>query len=128
MTRRDLLRKILDDSKINEVFPELRGVNTYEDLTQVFNMYPIEKGVVSYFMKTFAKPSVNTSTVLNATKSFIKNIPDLSPSEDWESRLAICRECPILESGICSSAKGGCGCPVHKKTKRKKDTCPKGKW
>lgn len=45
-------------------------------------------------------------------------------------RAEICSACPLNVANKCSRAKGGCGCPISKKTKsfNESNVCPKNKW
>lgn len=43
-------------------------------------------------------------------------------------RLLICDMCDTRTNKICDKKKGGCGCPIKKKTKAFNDSCPLRKW
>lgn len=45
-----------------------------------------------------------------------------------KERLKICFECPIRTNNKCDKSKGGCGCPLDKKTRSKSTKCPKNYW
>lgn len=67
-------------------------------------------------------------------------------SSVWETRVNICKKCPIYSNGICSRTLfvnpktgdisprnktgyyKGCGCKIMLKTKLKSEKCPAGKW
>lgn len=45
----------------------------------------------------------------------------------------ICFTCPVntkqnRDLGTCTTAKGGCGCPITKKIRVKNEKCPLNKW
>lgn len=44
------------------------------------------------------------------------------------SRMKICNTCEIRTSNTCDREKGGCGCPLEKKTRSIHSKCPKSKW
>jgi len=62
----------------------------------------------------------------------LKELGVLNPSIELmgESRLDICKKCPIFEpsNSTCDSDKGGCGCYMKAKVLVKEASCPKDKW
>lgn len=49
---------------------------------------------------------------------------DQVPAEEYERRLALCRECDLLNAGTC----GACGCYVELRAAAKVSNCPYRKW
>ena len=49
---------------------------------------------------------------------------DQVPAEEYESRLAFCKECELLNAGTC----GACGCYVELRAAAKVGHCPYRKW
>jgi hypothetical protein len=49
---------------------------------------------------------------------------DRVTEERYESRLAVCRQCELLNAGTC----GACGCYVELRATAKNGTCPHKKW
>lgn len=49
---------------------------------------------------------------------------DQVPAEEYESRLAFCKECELLNAGTC----GACGCYVELRAAAKMGHCPYRKW
>lgn len=56
-------------------------------------------------------------------KEAIKQTEQVSV-EEYESRLAICKECELLNAGTC----GACGCYVELRAAAKVGHCPYRKW
>lgn len=56
-------------------------------------------------------------------KSAIKGEDQVSP-EEYEKRLAICKECERLNAGTCDA----CGCYVELRAAAKVSHCPYKKW
>lgn len=56
-------------------------------------------------------------------KEAIKQTDQVS-AEEYESRLAICKECELLNAGTC----GACGCYVELRAAAKVGHCPYRKW
>jgi hypothetical protein len=53
----------------------------------------------------------------------IKEI-DRAADEVYEKRLAVCKECELLNAGTC----GACGCYVELRAAVKQSRCPHKKW
>lgn len=49
---------------------------------------------------------------------------DRVSEEAYERRLAICKECDLLNAGTC----GACGCYVELRAVAKTGTCPHNRW
>lgn len=70
--------------------------------------------------------------VKNILKGFIRELKgkiDLLPEELMElssKRMAICKECPLMNksTNVCKN----CGCYLPAKTKLEGESCPKGHW
>ena len=65
--------------------------------------------------------------VANRTRGKL-GVLDSATKSLGDSRMAICRECPIYVGGKCDSSKGGCGCHMKSKVLVKGASCPKAKW
>ncbi len=60
-------------------------------------------------------------------REYIANFPAEKsvPREEYERRLAICKECERLANGMCAV----CGCYVELRALKKGESCPEGhKW
>ncbi len=68
-------------------------------------------------------PQIAEAVVTKATASNTKELVA-------QSRLAICKSCPIYTNGYCDSEKGGCGCDMTLKVYCMSCTCPEPfkKW
>lgn len=57
---------------------------------------------------------------------YIANIDEELKVENtlYEERLAVCKECDLLLSGMCRT----CGCYVELRAVMKKNSCPNRKW
>lgn len=65
------------------------------------------------------KDAAMIATYRDAIKSH-----DRVPEEEYERRLAICKECELLNMGTC----GACGCYVELRALSKGGKCPHKKW
>ena len=64
----------------------------------------------------------------DAAVDFVKDGMHIASDEQQQSRLKICKACPVYKDGWCDSAKGGCGCNLSLKVKARAAYCPLGKW
>lgn len=56
------------------------------------------------------------------------NLMDKKSKQISIDRLLICDKCNIRTGKICDKNKGGCGCPIYKKTKSMISNCIKNLW
>lgn len=59
-------------------------------------------------------------------REYIENLDSdvRAEEEQYEQRLAVCKECDFLLAGMCRS----CGCYVELRAAMKKNVCPRKKW
>lgn len=64
--------------------------------------------------------------LLSSAARFIRSGFELTNEEEYNKRINICEQCPLLDkaAGRCRE----CGCFVRTKAKLKSDHCPLGKW
>ena len=53
---------------------------------------------------------------------------ELATKEQQQSRLSVCRSCPLFNDGWCDKDRGGCGCNLELKVKARAAFCPAQKW
>lgn len=59
-------------------------------------------------------------------RAYIENLDSdvRAEEEQYEQRLAVCKECDFLLAGMCRS----CGCYVELRAAMKKNACPRKMW
>lgn len=76
--------------------------------------------------KCLTRDMVGQEEYFKNLQEYIANIEqDLKVAENqYEERLAVCKECDLLFQGMCRS----CGCYVELRAVMKKNACPRHKW
>ena len=68
------------------------------------------------------------ANLAKASVDFVRDGMQFATEEQQQSRLTICKACPVYNAGWCDQSKGGCGCNVSLKVKARAASCPAWKW
>lgn len=76
--------------------------------------------------KCLIRESADQQDIYRTIREYIDNLDSNIKVVDtiYEKRLAICRECDMLLTGMCRS----CGCYVEMRAVIAKNNCPRKKW
>lgn len=79
--------------------------------------------------KSLTEKLIDRATQLAASAvDFVRDGMHVATEEQQQSRLAICKACPVFKDGWCDASKGGCGCNLSLKVMARAAYCPQGKW
>lgn len=76
--------------------------------------------------KCLTRELIGQEETYRTLREYIENLDSDIKAEDglYEERLAICKECEMLLTGMCRS----CGCYVEMRAAVKNNYCPRKKW